>query len=98
MIEILIALVLACSIYLFYRNEVVFSYLTDLNHRCSEACRSYLFSSEYTEDGFNKKRELYDSIMKRLDYSKLLFSFKKLKDENLLTEEELDFLSNESLH
>lgn len=98
MIIILIALVLAYSIYLFYRNEVVFSYLTDLNNRCAESCRSYLFSSEYTEDGFNKKRELYDSIMKRLNYSKLLFSFKKLKDENLLTKEELDFLSNESLH
>lgn len=99
MIEIIIALVLICSIYMFYRNDVVFSYLTDLNHRCAEACRIYLLSSEYTEAGFDEKREIYESIMKRLNYTKLLFSFKKLKDENLLTKEELDFLkNNESLY
>lgn len=99
MIIILITLVLVSSIYLFYRNDMVYSYLSDLNHRCAEACRIYLLSSAYTEAEFIKKRELYDSIMERLDYSKLLFSFKKLKDENLLTKEELDFLKNhESLY
>ena len=99
MIEIIIILVLVCSIYMIYRNDVVFSYLTGLNHRCAEACRIYLLSSAYTEAGFIEKREMYDSIMTRLSYNKLLFSFKKLKDENLLTKKELDFLkNNESLY
>lgn len=95
MIEILLALVLICSI---CRNELVYSYLINLNHRCAEACHIYLFSSAYTEAGFIEKKEMYDSIMRRLSYNKLLFSFKKLKDENLLTKEELAFLNNESLH
>ena len=98
MIEILLALVLICSICLIYRNELVHSYLINLNHRCAEACHTYLFSSEYTEAGFIEKREMYESIMRRLNYDKLLFSFKKLKDENLLTKEEIAFLNNESLH
>lgn len=98
MIEILFALILICSIYMIYRNELVHSYLINLNHRCAEACRIYLLSSAYTEAGFIEKREIYDSIMTRLSYNKLLFSFKKLKDENLLTKEELAFLNNESLH
>ena len=98
MVEILFALVLICSICILYRNELVHSYLINLNHRCAEACHTYLFSNTYTEAGFIEKREMYESIMRRLNYDKLLFSFKKLKDENLLTKEELAFLNNESLH
>ena len=97
MIEVLIVF-LVCIIYLFYRNAKVHLYLIDLNHRCANICRIYVLSSAYTESGFEEKRKMYDSIMTKLNYTKLLFSFKKLKDENLLTKEELAFLNNESLH
>ena len=83
--------------YFLIRNELVFRFTTWLNHRCYEIIDTYLCScgDTLTEDEIKNHRyfrSVWDSIT-NIPYAKMLFSFKPLKPEYWLTEEQQDFLN-----
>lgn len=78
----------------FYRNNSVFYYKAELNHRCNIICQTYARSRSYRSNHLNNVMlPMWDSISK-ISYCKMLFMFwRPLKDEYWLTKEQKDFLN-----
>ena len=94
-IVIIFCLILVLGIYLLIRNLFVYDFEILLNKRCYEICQNHLKSlDKRTPETMKDHQELvnvWNSIMD-IPYEKFLFSFKPLRPEYWLTEEQLDFL------
>ena len=90
---IFIVIASICAI-LFWRNNFVFYYKAELNHRCRTICQTYVYSRSYRSDYMtNVMLPMWDSIQ-YISYYKMLFMFwRPLKDEYWLTKEQRDFLN-----
>ncbi len=84
-------------LYFLIRNDLVFRFTKELNHRCYEIVKSYLSTCGdiLTRDEVRYHKYLssiWDSIT-NISYTEMLFSFKPLKPKYWLTKEQQDFLN-----
>ena len=100
---IVIILLMITAQYLLIRNTFVYKYRIDVIDRCYAICEQYLkdIDSTLSTEEYQKRinehniyyRKTWNDIMETLDYDKLLYSFKPLKDKYWLNEEQLKFIN-----
>lgn len=92
-IKTICLVVMLLCVYLIHRNDRVYEYQTDLNHRCYEICSAYCNTLPNDEEYYEKIEKQWDLITS-ISYVKMLFMFwRPLKDEYWLAEEQIDFLN-----
>ena len=92
---------LILNIYILLRNDFVYAYRINLVDRCYEVASHYLNSipTDIPEEEFREKmdkhkeyRNMCEIIIMRNSYSRMLLSFKLLKDKYWLTKEQIEWL------
>ena len=92
---------LILSSYIFIRNNFVYRYRINLTDRCYKVVSHYLnaIPVDVSEEEFREKmdkheeyRNMWEIIMMRNSYDKMLLSFKPLKDKYWLTKEQIEWL------
>ena len=104
MCKILLVLCFIClslSFYILYRNDKVRDFKIRLNNEGYDALKRYIDSlpddeklSKETLDKWHELDSIWDSI-NEISYDKMLYSFKPLKPEYWLNEEQLKYLGYE---
>ena len=102
--EILFAILilgLILNVYILLRNDFVYEYRTNLNDRCYKIVSLHLDGiptdipvEEFREemDKHEEYRNMWEIIIMRNSYDKMLLSFKPLKDKYWLTKEQIEWL------
>lgn len=98
LIVILVAILVA-DIYLMWRNNKVCNFRIEINHKCHDVLRNFLYSLKddkelYERYGEYEQLEIKnDEILSKHSYGSMVFSLKQLKLESWYTKEEIEFIS-----
>ena len=92
---------LILNIYILVRNTFVYKYRISLSDRCYKVVSHHLndIPTDVSEEEFREKmnkheeyQEMWETITMRNSYSRMLLSFKFLKDKYWLTKEQIEWL------
>lgn len=92
---------LILNVYILLRNDFVYEYRISLSDRCYKVVSHHLNAipidvsvEEFREkmDKHEEYQEMWETITMRNSYSRMLLSFKLLKDKYWLTKEQIEWL------
>lgn len=96
---LIIALVIAASIYFFCRNNKTCVFQIEINKKCHNVLINFLNSLENDKE-FYERLEEYEQLETKANeirlkhsYQSMLFSLKPLKPEYWFTNEEIEFMN-----
>ena len=95
----ILAAIIVTAICLMWRNNKVCDFRIEINHKCHDVLRNFLYSLKDDEE-LNERYEEYeqlemkeDEIFSKHSYCSMLFSLKPLKLEHWYTKEEIEFIN-----